>query len=79
MPKIQGVKGDAVVCYREPLTTQEMRYHRLSRRVNNRATITCWQHLTVFRRIRKGFITYETSCRNWLFRFRRVVYATSGL
>jgi hypothetical protein len=25
MPQIQGVKGEAVVIYREPLTTQEMR------------------------------------------------------
>jgi hypothetical protein len=34
MPQIQGVKGEAVVSYREPLTTQEMGYHELSRRVN---------------------------------------------
>jgi hypothetical protein len=32
--QIQGVKGEAVVSYRKPLTTQEMRYPRLSRRVN---------------------------------------------
>jgi hypothetical protein len=32
--QIQGVKGEAVVCYCEPLTTQEIGYHRLSRRVN---------------------------------------------
>ena len=30
----QGVKGEAVVVYCEPLTTQAMAYHRLSRRVN---------------------------------------------
>ena len=30
-----GVKGAAVVCYCKPVTTQKMRYHRLSRRVNN--------------------------------------------
>jgi hypothetical protein len=35
--QIQGVKGEAVLDYREPLTTKEMRCHRLSRRVNNRA------------------------------------------
>jgi hypothetical protein len=35
MLQIQGVKGEAVVCYCEPLTTQEMEYHRLSQRVNN--------------------------------------------
>jgi hypothetical protein len=32
---MQGVKGEAVVVYADPLTTQQMRYHRLSRRVNN--------------------------------------------
>jgi hypothetical protein len=34
MPQIQGLKGDAVASYCEPLTTLEMGYHRLSRRVN---------------------------------------------
>jgi hypothetical protein len=34
MPQIQGVEGEAVVIYCEPLTTQEMGYHRLSQRVN---------------------------------------------
>ena len=34
MPQVQGVNGEAVVNYCEPLTTQEMRYHWLSRRVN---------------------------------------------
>jgi hypothetical protein len=37
MPQIQGVKGEAVVLYREPLTTQEMWDYRLSRRVKNMA------------------------------------------
>jgi len=37
MPQIQGVKGEAVISYREPLTTEEMRYLRLSRRVKNMA------------------------------------------
>ena len=37
MPQIQGGKGEAVVFYREPLTTSEMQYPRLSRRVNNMA------------------------------------------
>jgi hypothetical protein len=32
--QIQGVKGEAVVSYRKPLTTQEMWYPRLSQRVN---------------------------------------------
>ncbi len=34
MPQIQGIKGEAVVAYRNPLITQEVGYHRLSRRVN---------------------------------------------
>jgi hypothetical protein len=33
--QIRDVKGEAVVTYREPLTTKEMRYHRLSLRVKN--------------------------------------------
>jgi len=35
VPQIQGVQGEAVVIYREPLTTQEMRCTWLSRRVKN--------------------------------------------
>ncbi len=34
MRQIRGVKGEAVVVYCKPLTTKEMAYHRLSRRVN---------------------------------------------
>lgn len=34
MLQIQGVKGEAVVIYCEPLTTLKMGYHRHSRRVN---------------------------------------------
>jgi len=34
MLHIQGVKGEAVVNYCEPLTTPKMGCHRLSRRVN---------------------------------------------
>jgi len=34
MPQIQGIKGEAAFVYCEPLITQEMEYHRLSRRVN---------------------------------------------
>jgi hypothetical protein len=34
MSQIQGLKGEAVFIYCEPLITQEMGYHRLSRRVN---------------------------------------------
>ena len=35
MPQVRGVKGEAVVIYCDPLTTKEMGYYRLSRRVNN--------------------------------------------
>jgi hypothetical protein len=41
--QLSGVKGEAVVIYCEPLTTKEMGYYRLSRRVNNtvkKVTIT---------------------------------------
>ena len=34
MPQVQGVKGEAVVYYREPLATPEMGCDWLSRRVN---------------------------------------------
>jgi hypothetical protein len=37
MPQMRGVKGDAVVIYREPLTKQQMRYHRFSPRAKNMA------------------------------------------
>ncbi len=37
--QMQDVKVEAVVVYADPLTTQQMRYHRLSRRVNNSANI----------------------------------------
>jgi hypothetical protein len=48
MLQIQGAKGDAVVIYCEPLATQEMRYHRLSLRVNNMAVfVIFWMSLGV--------------------------------
>jgi hypothetical protein len=34
MPQIQGIMGEAVVIYCEPLVTKEMGYNGLSRRVN---------------------------------------------
>jgi hypothetical protein len=36
--EIRGVKGEAVVTYREPLTTKEMQYPRFSRRGKNMTT-----------------------------------------
>ena len=45
---MQGVKGEAVVVYADPLTTQQMLYHRLSRRVNNMAVFPVfWISLAV--------------------------------
>jgi hypothetical protein len=46
MPQILGVEGEAVVLYREPSTTKEMRYPRLSRRVNKMAAFCCFQDPT---------------------------------
>ena len=37
MPQVQGIKATAVVIYRKALITKEMRYHRLSWKVNNTA------------------------------------------
>ncbi len=43
MLQMQGVNGEAVVVYADPLTTQQMRYPRLSRRVINVAFFRlCW-------------------------------------
>jgi hypothetical protein len=46
MPEIQGAKGEVIVSYCEPLATQEIRYHRLSRRVNNRPNKALNNHIT---------------------------------
>jgi hypothetical protein len=78
MLKIQGVKGEAVVDYCEPLTTPKMPYHRLSRRVNNTASFPLPLDLTddEMQDERQKwpntllFISFHT--------FRRVVYATLG-
>ena len=46
--QMQDVKVEAVVVYADPLTTQQMRYHRLSRRVNNMAAfLVFWISLIV--------------------------------
>jgi hypothetical protein len=78
MPEVQGVEGEAVVCYAEPLTTQEMRYHRLSQRVNNMAGFSLFVDVT-----RSEFAKIARERRNvrlsLLFRtFCHVVYATLG-
>ncbi len=46
MPQILGVVGEAVVLYREPSTTKEMRYPRLSHRVNKIAVFASVQDAT---------------------------------
>jgi len=58
MLQIQGVNCEAVVIYREPLTTLEMRYHRLSRRVKNMTILSCdiGIHLLLFPAIGANFI-----------------------
>jgi len=61
MPQIQGVEGEAVVIYREPSTTQEMRYHRLSRRVNNRPKKALNKHVTTSDVLHK-----PQKCYNWV-------------
>jgi hypothetical protein len=40
MFQFQGIKGEAVVTYCDPLITQEMEYHRLSRRAKNMAFLS---------------------------------------
>jgi hypothetical protein len=48
MQQIQGAVGEVVVIYYEPLAAQEMRYHRLSLRVNNMAVFTIfWMSLEI--------------------------------
>jgi hypothetical protein len=47
MPQIQGGEGEAIVGYCEHSPTQEMRYHRLSRRVNNMAVFSPVLNITI--------------------------------
>jgi hypothetical protein len=47
MLQLRDVKGEAVVIFCEHLTTKELEYYRLSRRINNtvkKATITGDNH-----------------------------------
>jgi hypothetical protein len=53
MPQIQGVKGEAIVSYAEPLTTLEMGYHRLSQRVN-KMKIRKKNHTSLIEEIQNG-------------------------
>ena len=57
---MQDVKGEAVIIYAEPLTTQQMRYHRLSRRVNNSANIISFLDFTMCAFVRDVRKIHET-------------------
>ncbi len=75
---MQGVKCEAVVIYAEPLTTQQMRYHRVSRRVNNKPKKALNNDVTG-----SDFLHKLQYCYKWFSLFliqysRRVVYATLG-
>jgi hypothetical protein len=54
MPQIQGGEGEAIVSYCEPSPTQEMRYHRLSRRVNNMAVFSPFVDITAGKFVNEG-------------------------
>ncbi len=58
MPQIQGIKGEAVVVYCEPLITQEMWYHRLSRRVNKMGFCSK-MYISLIEELRKYIKTYK--------------------
>ncbi len=44
--KSKASQGEAVVGYREPLATQEMRYHRLSHRIKNMTNSVIFLNIT---------------------------------
>ncbi len=58
MPQIQGIKGEAVVVYCEPLITQEMGYHRISRRVNKKGFCSK-MYISLIEELRKYIQTYK--------------------
>ena len=76
---MQGVKGEAVVNYAEPLTTQQMRYHRLSRRVRNTAVFPCFLDITGggFFKVTHNFLKERLLL--FLKTFCRLFYAMLGL
>ncbi len=77
MLQMQGVKSEAVAIYADPLTTQQMRYHRLSEGKQH-------GYFSGFLDITRGeFQKIVQKCRRerllLLFRtFCQVVYATTG-
>ena len=64
MLQIQGVEGEAVVIYCEPLATPEMRHPRLSHWANNMAVFTIFMMSLGVNSIKakKKFGTAENSC-----------------
>jgi hypothetical protein len=78
MPQVQGVKGEAVVVYREPFTTQEMRYHRLSRRVNNMAVFPSFLDISRSELQNIAQKNRKDGLLLLLRTFSHVVYATLG-
>ncbi len=68
MPQIQGIKGEAVVVYCEPLITQEMGYPRLSRRANKMGF--CYKmYISLIEELRKHIQTYKIYNK-----FKHIIY-----
>jgi hypothetical protein len=78
MPQIQGIKGEAVVVYCEPLITQEMGYPRLSRRVNKMGFCSK-MHISLIEELRKYIQTYKMNDKiKHIKYFSRFVYEQLG-
>jgi hypothetical protein len=80
MVQIQGVEGEAVVSYREPSTTKEMRHDRLSQGVKNRANSSSVQDATSGQGQVNRLQSTESGCILFLKKppCRPVFYATLG-
>ncbi len=62
MLQVRGVKGEAVVIYCEPLTTKEMGYYRLSRRVNNTVKKSLSLETTWGRVLIEAHVLHQSLC-----------------
>ncbi len=62
MPQVRGVKGEAVVIYCEPLTTKEMGYYRLSRRVNNTVKKPLFLEITLGCVFIEAYVLHQSLC-----------------
>jgi hypothetical protein len=78
MPQVQGAEGEAIARYCEPSATQEMVYHRLSRRVNNMAVFGLLLDFTVCAVANDALQRYNISLFCIFFIGCHVVYATLG-